>query len=72
MFEVEPIVVDHKDVIHDVVFDYYGRRMATCSSDQTVKVSDQRFIEYSECSDLAAFLSSRHRYGMKMNKESGQ
>lgn len=50
MFEVEPIVVDHKDVIHDVVFDYYGRRMATCSSDQTVKVSDQRFIEYSECS----------------------
>lgn len=44
MFEVEPIVVDHKDVIHDVVFDYYGRRMATCSSDQTVKVSDQRLL----------------------------
>lgn len=38
MFEVESIIVDHKDVIHDVVFDYYGRRMATCSSDQTVKV----------------------------------
>lgn len=39
MFDVEPIIADHKDVIHDVVFDYYGRRMATCSSDQTVKVS---------------------------------
>lgn len=38
MFDVEPIIADHKDVIHDVVFDYYGRRMATCSSDQTVKV----------------------------------
>ncbi|XP_037827274.1 nucleoporin seh1 [Lucilia sericata] len=41
MFEVESIVVDHKDVIHDVVFDYYGRRMATCSSDQTVKIWDE-------------------------------
>jgi len=40
MFDVEPIIADHKDVIHDVVFDYYGRRMATCSSDQTVKVMD--------------------------------
>lgn len=38
MFEVESIIADHKDVIHDVIFDYYGRRMATCSSDQTVKV----------------------------------
>ncbi len=28
------------DVIHDVVYDYYGQRMATCSSDQTVKVWD--------------------------------
>lgn len=38
MFEVDPISADHKDVIHDVAFDYYGRRMGTCSSDQTVKV----------------------------------
>ncbi|XP_054089769.1 nucleoporin seh1 isoform X1 [Zeugodacus cucurbitae] len=41
MFEVELISADHKDVIHDVAFDYYGRRMATCSSDQTVKVWDE-------------------------------
>lgn len=42
MFDVEPIIADHKDVIHDVVFDYYGRRMATCSSDQTVKVKSKK------------------------------
>ncbi|XP_017463314.1 PREDICTED: nucleoporin SEH1-like [Rhagoletis zephyria] len=41
MFEVDAISADHKDVIHDVVFDYYGRRMATCSSDQTVKIWDE-------------------------------
>jgi hypothetical protein len=30
----------HDDLIHDVSFDYYGRRIATCSSDQTIKVFD--------------------------------
>ena len=34
------IQADHKDLIHDIAYDYYGRRLATCSSDQSVKVSD--------------------------------
>lgn len=41
MFEPQIIRAEHKDVIHDVVYDYHGQRMATCSSDQTVKVWDQ-------------------------------
>lgn len=41
MFDVEEIRADHKDVIHDVSYDYYSKRMATCSSDHTVKVSLQ-------------------------------
>ncbi|EME89165.1 uncharacterized protein MYCFIDRAFT_76524 [Pseudocercospora fijiensis CIRAD86] len=28
----------HDDVIHDAVLDYYGRRLATCSSDKTIKI----------------------------------
>ena len=43
MFDVEQIRADHKDVIHDVAYDYYGKRMATCSSDQTVKVQVRQF-----------------------------
>lgn len=39
VFEAKPINTDHKDLIHDVSYDFYGRRMATCSSDQSVKVS---------------------------------
>ncbi|GAV02372.1 hypothetical protein RvY_12948 [Ramazzottius varieornatus] len=35
-----PVPTDHKDLIHDVALDYYGRRMATCSSDQSVKIWD--------------------------------
>lgn len=39
MFEAHSINAEHKDLIHDVAYDFYGRRMATCSSDQFVKVS---------------------------------
>lgn len=28
----------HGDVIHDAELDYYGQRLATCSSDQTIKI----------------------------------
>ena len=40
MFVSKSIPTDHKDLIHDVSYDYYGKRMATCSSDQSVKVSN--------------------------------
>lgn len=40
MFEAQEINAEHKDLIHDVAYDYYGRRMATCSSDQYVKVNN--------------------------------
>lgn len=42
MFQPQEIRSEHKDVIHDVQYDYYGQRIATCSSDQTVKVSNSR------------------------------
>ncbi|KAI9839950.1 MAG: hypothetical protein M1819_000142 [Sarea resinae] len=28
----------HEEMIHDAVLDYYGRRLATCSSDKTIKI----------------------------------
>ena len=30
----------HKDFINDIAFDHYGRRIATCSADRTVKIFD--------------------------------
>lgn len=35
---LQPIVATHEDLIHDVAFDYYGRTLATCSSDRHIKV----------------------------------
>lgn len=40
MYVARSISADHKDLIHDVAFDFYGRRMATCSSDHSVQVWD--------------------------------
>lgn len=42
MFEAHSINAEHKDLIHDIAYDFYGQRMATCSSDQFVKV---RFLQ---------------------------
>jgi WD40 repeat protein len=28
----------HDDFVHDVQFDFYGRRIATCSSDQSIRI----------------------------------
>lgn len=44
MFVAKNIQTDHKDLIHDVSYDFHGRRMATCSSDQYVKVFYYRFL----------------------------
>jgi WD40 repeat protein len=33
---------DHNAFIHDLAYDYYGRRLATCSSDKKIKVWDQK------------------------------
>ena len=41
MYTAKHIATDHKDLIHDVSYDFYGKRMATCSSDQSVKVCFQ-------------------------------
>ncbi|CAD5117470.1 DgyrCDS6235 [Dimorphilus gyrociliatus] len=40
MYTDKVIEAEHLDLIHDVAYDFHGRRMATCSSDQTVKIWD--------------------------------
>ena len=30
----------HADVVHDISFDFYGRRLETCASDKRIKVWD--------------------------------
>ena len=32
------IATDHKDLIQDIAFDFYGKRVATASLDQSVRI----------------------------------
>jgi protein transport protein SEC13 len=47
-------VVDtkHMDMIHDSQFDYYAKKMATCSSDRTIKIFDVAGEVYHNCATL--------------------
>ena len=35
MYVTKSINAEHEDLIHDVAYDFYGKRMATCSSDHS-------------------------------------
>ncbi|CCE65888.1 hypothetical protein TPHA_0N01070 [Tetrapisispora phaffii CBS 4417] len=35
---MRPFDSGHEDLVHDVAYDFYGRHLATCSSDQHIKV----------------------------------
>ncbi|CAM9201161.1 unnamed protein product [Phaeothamnion confervicola] len=38
--QAKRFATNHADLVHDVRYDHYGKRLATCSSDQTVRVWD--------------------------------
>ena len=37
-YSTKQIRTDHKDLIQDIAFDFYGKRVATASLDQSVKI----------------------------------
>lgn len=39
---LESYNLKHEDFVHDVQFDYYGKRIATCSSDQMIRIWERR------------------------------
>lgn len=73
MFEPQEIRSEHKDVIHDVLYDYYGQRIATCSSDQTVKVYlvNVPFQTYVIIFIAAIFYNFLFRFGTKTKRVYG-
>ena len=46
------IDTQHDDMIHDSQFDYYSKRLATCSSDRTVKIFEVSGDMYHNCATL--------------------
>lgn len=45
MVSVESTIdTNHEDMIHDAQMDYYGTRLATCSSDKSIKIFELKVI----------------------------
>ena len=42
----------HEDMIHDAQFDYYSTKLATCSSDNTIKIFEVRDDNYAASATL--------------------
>lgn len=40
MRSFKKLETEHEDLVHDVSYDHYGKRLATCSADQRIKVWD--------------------------------
>lgn len=41
MAQLKPFIAGHEELIHDLSYDFYGKRLVTCSSDQHIKVFDR-------------------------------
>ncbi|XBW34876.1 hypothetical protein QEN19_000441 [Hanseniaspora menglaensis] len=35
---MKPFITGHEDLVHDIKYDFYGRQLATCSSDLMIKI----------------------------------
>ena len=55
----------HSDYVHDIQFDFYGRRIATCSGDRNVKIwnlqPDGKFKADESAADIVAVADVAHR-----------
>lgn len=45
---------------HDAVLDYYGRRLATCSSDKTIKIFEVEGDKHTLVETLRGYVIARH------------
>ncbi|KAK7206572.1 WD40-repeat-containing domain protein [Myxozyma melibiosi] len=51
------LITGHADLIHDIAYDHYGRLLATCSSDQHIRVFSRK-----SSADPWTFLSATHAH----------
>lgn len=57
---VDLLSIEANEVQHDAVLDYYGRRLATCSSDKTIKIFEVEGEKHTLVETLRGYVTTRH------------
>jgi protein transport protein SEC13 len=55
---VDLLSIEANEVQHDAVLDYYGRRLATCSSDKTIKIFEVEGDKHTLVETLRGYVTS--------------
>jgi hypothetical protein len=59
-YNVDLLSIEANEVQHDAVLDYYGRRLATCSSDKTIKIFEVDGDKHTLVETLRGYVTQRH------------
>lgn len=56
---VDLLSIEANEVQHDAVLDYYGRRLATCSSDKTIKIFEVEGDKHTLVETLRGYVTTK-------------
>jgi protein transport protein SEC13 len=59
---VDLLSIEANEVQHDAVLDYYGRRLATCSSDKTIKIFEVEGDKHTLVETLRGYVTATDRH----------
>jgi hypothetical protein len=56
---IDLLSIEANEAQHDAVLDYYGRRLATCSSDKTIKIFEVEGEKHTLVETLRGYVRAR-------------
>jgi hypothetical protein len=57
---VDLFSIEANEIQHDAVLDYYGRRLATCSSDKTIKIFEVEGEKHTLVETLRGYVTTNY------------
>jgi protein transport protein SEC13 len=57
---VDLLSIEANEAQHDAVLDYYGRRLATCSSDKTIKIFEVEGEKHTLVETLRGYVTTNY------------
>jgi protein transport protein SEC13 len=66
---VDLLSIEANEVQHDAVLDYYGRRLATCSSDKTIKIFEVEGEKHTLVETLRGYVTTNYHTNTLLTAE---